>query len=94
MRFVLLFLLMPLLPSSGYGAGVSVSTPGPTVDVVWPHAESNWPFLKRSFTFGNTIPGSTLTINGVPAVVNANGSFFEMVRFSSGAFPSSFAQGK
>ncbi|MBI3549521.1 MAG: N-acetylmuramoyl-L-alanine amidase [Elusimicrobia bacterium] len=65
-------------------AAVSASTP--QVTAVWPRERENFAFMQRTFTFGNVTAGSTLTINGVPAKVDADGAFFEMVALSSGPF--------
>jgi len=72
---------------------VSVSTrPAvPEIHVVWPSEDMKYPHLRRSFTFGNVTPGSTLAVNGRPVPARANGAFLAMVDFSTGVFELRYA---
>jgi len=58
----------------------------PPIEVIWPKDQDKFPFVTRSFTFGSTWIGSTLTVNGSTVPVDGSGAFFAMVPFSSGTF--------
>ncbi|MFH1726325.1 MAG: N-acetylmuramoyl-L-alanine amidase [Elusimicrobiota bacterium] len=64
--------------------GVGVSSPTPWVEVVWPQEGHRYPYLSRSFTFGNVTPGSTLTINNQMVQPDGSGAFFSMVSLTTG----------
>ncbi len=74
-------------------AAIAVSTPPapppallPVLDVIWPKEKDAFPFVARSFTFGHTNPGASLSVNGQPLPVLPSGAFFAMVPFSTGAY--------
>lgn len=89
---VLLFLLAFPCPASAgvWGAPPPVGEVGassaPWVHVIWPPPGLEYPYVKESFTLGNVKPGSTLTVNGLPMRVEADGGFLDMVPFSTGSF--------
>ncbi|MBI5244281.1 MAG: N-acetylmuramoyl-L-alanine amidase [Elusimicrobia bacterium] len=76
-------------------APVSLSTQAaaviPEIRVIWPAEGAKYPYLKRSYTFGNVTPGSTLTVNGQPIQPRASGAFLAMVDFSTGPFELRFS---
>ena len=52
----------------------------------YPSEDAQLPAVDKSFTFGETLPGSRVSVNGVPALVAADGGWIAYVPFSAGRF--------
>ncbi|MCK5707614.1 MAG: N-acetylmuramoyl-L-alanine amidase [Candidatus Aureabacteria bacterium] len=55
-------------------------------DIVFPVENQSFPFISHSFIFGNTKPGSTVTVNGIDVKVHSNGAFLSFVPVEKGTF--------
>ncbi|MDQ6767067.1 MAG: N-acetylmuramoyl-L-alanine amidase [Candidatus Eremiobacteraeota bacterium] len=54
--------------------------------IVYPGEGSKLPFLRRSFVFGSTEPGATVSVNGSAALVAPSGGWIAFVPFAPGDF--------
>ncbi len=56
------------------------------LDIVYPGEGDKLPYVRKSFIFGSTAPGSTVAVNGVSALVAPSGGWIAYVPFLSGEF--------
>jgi N-acetylmuramoyl-L-alanine amidase len=56
------------------------------LNIVYPGEDDKLPYLTKSFIFGSTAPGSTVTVNGASALVASSGGWIAYVPFAPGEF--------
>jgi N-acetylmuramoyl-L-alanine amidase len=56
------------------------------LNIVYPGEGDKLPYVRKSFIFGSTAPGSTVGVNGVAALVAPSGGWIAYVPFAPGEF--------
>jgi N-acetylmuramoyl-L-alanine amidase len=88
-RFQVLLLFLIIIIAFGLGSqhvALPATASALPLDIVYPGEGDKLPYLTKSFIFGSTAPGSTVTVNGVSALVASSGGWIAYVPFASGEF--------